>query len=217
MQAEKIAALHDTGEFQLLSGTVDSIDGQYRIATEVRHYSATRAFSCVIAPRVDDVVLFSVDAAQQCHILSIIERPGASDVNLDFPGDVTLGTRSGQLSIHADQDLNLVSRQGISQVAESYTLAAKKALLSIDDITAVGSNLVSKVRHVRTIADKVETVATHWLQKLKNSFRQVEGVDQFKTRDAIHTVENLHSLRTRQSVMLAEKDIRMDAERIHMG
>jgi len=217
MQAEKIAALHGAGEFQLQSGTIESIDGHFRIAAGDRHYAATRAFSCVITPRVGDIVLFSFDAGQQCHILSIIERPGASDAHLDFPGDVTLGTRSGQLSIHSGQDINLVSRRGISQVAESYTLAAKKALLSIDDITAVGSTLVSKIGHLRTIADKVETVATHWLQKLKHSFREVEGVDQLKTRDAIHTVENLHSLRTRQSVVLAEKDIRMDAERIHMG
>ena len=76
---------------------------------------------------------------------------------------------------------------------------------------------MSKIGQVKTIADRVETVAMHWLQKLTHSFRQVEGVDQLKTRDSIHTVENLYSMRSRQAAILAKKDIKVDAERIHMG
>jgi hypothetical protein len=33
----------------------------------------------------------------------------------------------------------------------------------------------------------------------------------------IQTVKNLYSMRSRQAAILAEKDIKVDAERIHMG
>ncbi len=63
----------------------------------------------------------------------------------------------------------------------------------------------------------LETVATHWLQKLKNSLRQIDGLDQLKTRDSLHSIDNLYSMRAKQAAILAKKDIKMDAERIHMG
>ena len=217
MHAENLAAIHGASDFRIQSGTIEAIGEPYRILSEAERYSAKRAFGCVFEPRVNDVVLFSIDTRQQCHILSIIERPGASDAKLSFPGDVTFSTANGQLNMHANRGINMVSEQGISQVSETYTLATKRALFSVDDLTAVGSNLVAKIRQVRTIAGRIETVAGHWLQKLTNSFRQVAGVDQVKSRDAIHTVKNLYSMRSRQAVILAKKDIKVDAERIHMG
>jgi hypothetical protein len=217
MQTEKIAAIHESSELQLQSGKIESSDDCYRVLAQGRHYSALRAFSCLVEPRVDDVVLFSIDTRKQCHILSIIERPQASDTNLEFPGNVTIGSANGQLNMHANQGINMVSQQDISQVAESYTLVAKKALLSTDEMTVVGSTLVARIKNVRSFADRIETVAGNWLQKLTNSFRYIEGVDQLKARDAIHTVKNLYSMRSRQAAMLAKKDIKIDAERIHMG
>jgi hypothetical protein len=217
MYAEKITGINSNSEFQLESGTIESIGESYRIVTPGRQYSAQRAFSCLVEPQPKDIVLFSVDARQQCHILSIIERPDSCDTALSFPGDVTLSANQGALQMHAQQGIDMISQQGISQVAESYTLASKKALFSVDELTAVGSTLVSRISCVRTIAERVETVAGQWLQKLTNSFREIEGVDQLKARDSIHTVRNLYSMRSRQAAILAQKDIKMDAERIHMG
>ena len=217
MKADTITAINIASQIQLQSGKVESTGKFYRILTRDRYYSASRAFGCLVEPMANDTVVFSVDARQHCHILSIIERPGSNNTQLTFPGDVTLRADNGELSIQASQGLNMVSMQSINQVAETYTLATKKALLSINDLTAIGHTLVSKFRHVQTIADRIETVAVHWLQKLTYSFRQVEAVDQLKTRDSIHTVKNLYSMRSKQAAILAKEDIKMDAERIHMG
>ena len=217
MKAENITPINETGEFHLQSGTIESSGELYHIVSGNRHYSATRAFSCLVEPRAGDAVLFSVDTRQQCHILSILERPNASDARLAFPGDVTLSADRGQINLQSQRGLNVVSNGEINQVAERFSLVSKKGLINIADLTAVGSTLVSKIERVQTFAERLETVAGHWLQKLKNSFRQVDGVEQVRVRDSMHEVKNLHSLRARQSVMLAKKDIRMDAERIHMG
>jgi len=76
---------------------------------------------------------------------------------------------------------------------------------------------VATKANVTTIAEKIDTVAKTLLQKLKNSIRTIEGVDQTNAQDAITTVRNLYSLRSRQAAILARKDIKIDAERIHMG
>lgn len=218
MQAEKITKIHTISEIQVQSGTIQCIDEQsYQILGQGGTYSATRAFSCLVEPIPGDKVLFSIGPAQQCHILSIIERLDSTQTSLSFPGEVTINAEHGQLSLNGQQGLNISSMQKITLASEEYSLIAKKALFAIDSLTAVGSTVVAKIRNVKTIADTVETVADNLLQKLKNSFRLVDGVDQKKSRDVIHTVKNLYSMRSKQAAILAKKDIKIDAERIHMG
>ena len=217
MKAENITPINETGEFQLRSGRIETAGELYRIVCDNRHYSADRAFSCLLEPRVDDIVLFCIDSWQHCHILSIIERPHANDAKLAFPGDVTFSADQGKLDIEARTGLNLVSRRELNQVAESFSVVSRKGLISIDDLTAIGSSLIGRIKRIQTYADRLETVAGHCLQKLKNSIRLVDGVDQLRAGNVMHEVGNLFSLRSKQSVMLAKKDIRMDAERIHMG
>ena len=217
MRADTITAINTPGQVLLQSGKIESDGEFYRIIAGDGVYSASRAFSCLVQPRINDTVLFSIDARQHCHILSIIERPGDDATRLTFPGDVMLDSDNGGVSINARQGLNLVSGQDLNQVAENYRLTAANALLNVGDLTAIGNTFAAKIKTVRTFADSVETIAKRWLQKLTHSFRQVEGVDQLKTRDSIHTIKNLYSMRSRQAAILARKDIKMDAERIHMG
>lgn len=218
MQAEKIAVLHGTSHFELVSGTIESVDTHgYRILCDTGLYRAGRAFSCFVEPMQGDIVLFSIDAQRQCHILSILERPGNDAASLVFPGDVTLSANQGQLNLNARQGVAISADENISMASEEYTLLAKKGMVSVDQLNAIGTSLVSKIRNVRTIADTLETIAGHLVQKLRNSFRQVECVDQSQSRDRISTVKNLYSMRSKQAAILAEKDIKMDAERIHMG
>ena len=113
--------------------------------------------------------------------------------------------------------MNLVSAESINQVAENYSLATRRALLNIESATAVGKKLVATITQVQTFAERVETVAVNWLQKLTHSLRQVGGVDQVNAGDSIHTVDNLYSMRSKQAAILAKKDMKVDAERIHMG
>lgn len=218
MQTEKISAIHSDLQSQILSGTIESIDIiGYRIVSEAGHFIAGRAFSCIVEPRLADTVLFSLGPSRQCHVLSIIERPGCTDISLEFPGNVTVNTQQGELSLNGSQGINMSSSQSINMTSEEVNLMANKGLLNIASLRAVGSVLVAQINNVQTYAHSLETVAEHWLQKLKNSFRQIEGVDQMKTKDSLHTIENLYSMRSKQAAILAKKDIKMDAERIHMG
>ena len=217
MQAENITPIQSLAEIQVQYGTIQSSNGRnYQTLGHSGTCWATPAFSCLVKPITGDRVLFSTDTDGQGHILSIVERLDSTETNLNFPGDVTLNAQ-GQLHLNGQQGINISSQQQINLVSEEYSLIAKKALFGVECISAFGSKLVAKISHVQTIADTMETVAGHCLQKLKNSFRLIEGVDQQRAGDVIHTVKNLYSMRSRQAAILAKKDIKIDAERIHMG
>ena len=218
MLAEKVSDIHPLTETKICSATVLSIDEQgYQIAGLDGEFLAKRAFTCLVEPMAGDKILFSIDTGLDCHVLSIIERPDSVDTQLVFPGNVTMNASQGQLNLNGQQGVNISSAQSINQSAQEYNLIADKALLCIDSFNFVGSKLVAKIKNLQTYADTLETVAGNLLQKLKNSFRIIEGVDQSKCKDAIHTVDNLYSMQTKQAAILAKKDIKMDAERIHMG
>lgn len=218
MKAEKVSAINNSSQFQIQSGTIDAIDQKgYIIQAQNGHHHASRAFSCIVEPEIADTVMFSIDERLQCHILSILERPQDQKTHLDFPGDVTLNASNGQMQLNASQELNISTEKEMNLMSEEMSLISRKALFNIESLRAIGSTLVSRINNVQTFASSLETVAEHWLQKLKNSFRQVDGVDQFKARDSIHTVQNLYSMRSKQAAILAKQDIKMDAERIHMG
>ncbi len=218
MQTEKVTAINTARELKLHSGTIEAIhELEYEVLGPGGHYSATRAFSCIVEPRLADTVIFSIDERLKCRVLSILDRADDQLTHLDFPGDVTLNASQGQMQLNASQGLNISTEREMNLLSEEFTLMAKKGLLNIESLRAVGTTLLLKVKNLQTFAHSLETVADHWLQKLKNSFRQIEAVDQLKTRDSIHTVQNLYSMRSRQAAILAKKDIKMDAERIHMG
>ena len=166
---------------------------------------------------LDDLVLFSTDERLRGHILSILVRHKTKGTCLDFPADVTVKAGQGQLHMNASQGLSLSTQQEMDLLAEKVSVNAEKGLLNIKILNVIGSTLVSRINNVQVFVRSLETVAEHWLQKVKNSFRQIEGVDQLKTKDSLHTIENLYSMRSKQAAILAKKDIKMDAERIHMG
>ena len=217
MQAKNIIPIISNSDAQVQYGTVLTIDKLgYKVQGQTNHYLASRAFSCMVEPIPGDKVMFSTQGALS-HILSIIERPDSVETLLSFPGDVFLNTEQGQLSLNGKRGINISSQKNITQVSEEYSLITKKAFFSIDSLNAVGSKLMSKFGNIQTYSDSIETVSENLLQKLKNSFRLIEGVDQSQSRDVINTVENMYCMRSKQAAILAEKDIKVDAERIHMG
>ncbi len=220
MHAEKIVALnHETSGASILYALVESnADHQrYRISDEYGQHLAVRAFSCLIEPLPGDTVLYSRDARQGCHILSIIDRPGRVDARLLFDGDVTIQSAHGDVNLAAAQNASISARNNLSQIADDYSLMARQSLINIDDLKLVGRSLLSRFDKLHSISGQVENIADHLVQRFKNVFRCVSQVDHSRSREVIQDVENLYALRSKQATILAKSDIKIDAERIHMG
>ena len=54
-------------------------------------------------------------------------------------------------------------------------------------------------------------------QRIKNSFKTVEGLDQQTSLNFLQTIGKTLSIRSRDAVITARKDVKIDGERIHMG
>jgi hypothetical protein len=218
MHAEKLYTYKNDKTITIEYGTINEVSGtQYVVQSDEEFFTASRAFSCIINPQVGDKVMFSIDQHDQSCILSIIDRPTDSAASLSFQGDVSINSQQGSISIAGDQGVQLASPKEVTMVAHDLHVAASKGTMQIDDLTTLGDQLTSHISKIRIFAKTIDSVADRLSQRLKNSFRMIEGVDQTRAGDVLTSIKNLFSLRSRQSAILAKKDIKIDAERIHMG
>ena len=218
MYAEKLTAFKANESIRIEYGTVQDVSGdEYAIKTCAGVFSASCAFSCVIRPEAGDRVICSRDEYSHCCILSIIERPTGNDASVSFPGNVNINAPHGSVTIAGDQGLQLTSAKSLNMIAGDLNVAAGKGIVNVADVMAIGNQFTGNISKIRIFADTIDSVAERLSQKLRNSFRMIEGVDQTRAGEVLTTVKNLFSLRSRQSAMLAKKDMKIDAERIHMG
>lgn len=217
MQAEKVIPLNGHVRVEMAYGTVQALcDGRYIVHGDNGECIAKRAFSCVVQPEPGDRVMYSF-TDYETHILAVIDRPNNSDATLSFQGDVTLHTQQGKISIAGDEGVQLASSDEVTMVSKELNVVANKGVVNVADLTTVGEQISSNIKWVKLFASSIDTVAERLSLRLKHSFRQIEGVDQTKAGEMLTTIKNLFSLRSRQTAILAKKDIKVDAERIHMG
>jgi hypothetical protein len=218
MHAEKLTAFKANESIRIEYGTVHDVsEDKYFIQTCAGVFTASRAFSCVIRPESGDRVIYSRDEYSHCCILSIIERPTGTDASVSFPGNVNIHANNGSVTIAGDQGLQLASAKSLNMVAGDLNVAAGKGTVNVADILAIANQFTGNISKIRIFADTIDSVAERLSQKLRNSFRMIEGVDHTRAGEVLTTVRNLFSLRSRQAAMLAKKDMKIDAERIHMG
>lgn len=218
MYAENISPIHSKSDSSMKLATVKSInDSQVLILSDSGIHTATIAFSCLVKPKVGDSVMVSYVEQIGAVIVAIISRTQSNDVELEFENDVSLISKQGDVHLGANKSINLSSESSLNVLSDELSLIASKGLLNIKTATFNSDKLTSTINAITTMAKTVDTVADRMTQHLKHSIRQIQGVDQTKAGEALLTVKNLFSLRAKQTAVLAKKDIKIDAKRIHMG
>ena len=189
-----------SAEPRLEYGTVASASPELTVALSANASArvARRAKSCLVAAEAGDRVLCSVDG-ETVFILAVLE--GATDTKL---------VAEGNLSLHAAGTLSLAS--------DALELRAKSGLVAIEELRAFGRELDATFGgKVGLFAEKLETRVTTLLQRAKQAYRFVEGLDQ--TRAGVFDVraESLAAIRGETTIMAARVLAKLDGEQVKIG
>jgi hypothetical protein len=180
-------------------------------------FVATEAFSCLVKPQAGDKIMYTRDPEGGCYILAILERPTGSDALLSFPGDVTVQSKKGNVSITAASGIDLATGSTISMRASEVSVSAVNGRLNVLDLQAIGDSFTGTLNRVHLISDAVDVVAQRVTQRLKSCYRWVEEIEHIMAGQMIHKVSNLFSVRARQTAITAKDDVKIDGERVHLG
>jgi hypothetical protein len=215
-QLKKQANPEPVLDFAMVTGERDS---GYAVLAGEETYAARKAAGCLVKPEPGDSVLISLDAFGRCFILTVLERGenGALRTDLDLTGDVNLTVHGGKLRLSADEDLTLGARNELSVTSGKLSVHAGEGEASFDRVSLLTRILTTQAKRIKRIADTCEEFFDTLTQRLTNCFRSIQDHDETQAGSARQVVSETWLVQTRNTAMMAEQDVKIDAEHIDLG
>ena len=186
------------------------------VATSRGSLRCKRAVGCLVAPAVGDFVLVAGSPSGACFVLSVLERE-AADATLSVDGNLELSIGAGALRVVARDGIDLLTPRKLELAGQAIELTAERARMVVDELSYLGSALVSELGRVRTRATAVDTVIGRLTQRVKASFRRVDEIDQLDAGRIDHKAKETMTLRAKCALVNATEIVRVDGEQIMMG
>jgi hypothetical protein len=191
-----------------VSGRIIKIqDGHIHIEYQGQIINAQKAFSCLVEPKLHDTVLFCQDQHQQAYVIAILQREEDDSMHLQLAPNTTLAS-SEKLTLHSEQ---------INQLSVKSLLKTKEATLDFQQGLIKGEKLHSHIRHIHSISDLINTMAKQAIQKFNTYVRKSETSDQVQAAQMGRKVDGLYTMNSKHTIMVSQKDTKIDGEHIHMG
>jgi hypothetical protein len=200
---------------------VRSNDGEHR---------AQVAPSCLLLPESGDSVLLCLTPdlplagvrdgmlVLPCHqhILAVLARADAAQASVLLPGGVRLATQAGSLRIEG-QEIEIAATTGLKASTPQLTLEAVRGDLRFGHANASAGSVTACIGELRMFARNLTTQVDRLVQKVRNSFRTVDELDDLHAGRTRWEVEGHAQLHARQVTLLAEGAVKVDGQRIDLG
>ncbi len=186
------------------------------VETQSGLVNAGVAFGYLVAPAAGDRVLVS-RSPRECYVITVLERPSNQDMAIEFPRNVRLKAPSGLMEIASGKDLNLIAAEEARFTSTRMHITGGELAITSETLSACTRHVEAHSNSVRIISDTIDTVARRISQRVDTLMRWVEGVETLHIGSLIQTVRKALITHSEQTVMTAKGDMRIDAERIHMG
>ncbi len=199
-------------------GTVRRIDQDHlAVVTPSGEVRCHRAVSCLVEPKLDDTVLVAAADDGRAWVLAVLDRDDRQTTRVAVEGDLELRLRDGSFTVAAQNGVGIVAGQEVSVVSGRFHLNAVNGSVALQRLTYVGRLLHSEIERVKSFADTLDSVLGRLSQRVKRSYRTVEELEQLKARQLDVQVETTMSLRGENTLVTAEKLVKVDGEQIHLG
>jgi hypothetical protein len=206
-----------TAECTLESAVVKGVaENTVMIASESGAINARCAFSCLVRPVAGDKVLISRSPGE-CFVLAVLERADSPDLDLDFPGNVSLNTALGGITLNSTGDLAMITAGTNRIVAADTQMTSGDLTVAANHLTTRVSRLDACLEEVSIVAGTIMNVAHLITQRADVVTRWVENIEVLTIGNLFQNVRKTLSSHAHEAVITATTDLRIDAERIHMG
>lgn len=197
------------GRIRLIQG------GLYWVETGSGILKSRRASSCLMEPQSSDLVLLYGEDNGDAFILAVLERETGTQTSLIFEEGVSIKVQKGDFNVAA---------QGIRLASEDFALSSAemqidslKGKVRIMDLSFLGKALNSRIQRIRWVAEFCDSVVDRLSARVKRSYRMIEDFEQTRAGRVVCIVKDTLFMKGKQSIIMAEKRIKMDAEKIHLG
>lgn len=200
----------------LFKGRIRMVQGEYYwVEAGSGILKSRKAPSCLIEPRSSDLVLLYGDRDGDAYILAVLERDRGGRTSLVFEEGLSIKIQNGDFKVAAE-NIQFAGREFSLSTAE-IRIDSLKGRVRIMDLSFLGKALNSQVRRIRWAAEFCDSVVNRLSQRVQRSYRFIEDFEQTRAGRVLCLVKNTLFMKGKQSIITAEKRIKMDAEKIHLG
>ncbi|MBF0470254.1 MAG: DUF3540 domain-containing protein [Gammaproteobacteria bacterium] len=189
--------------------------GHYAVLCSRGLVMAKKAASCLIKPAVGNKVMVVIKG-QEHYILSVLERENV-ELEIEAEGGMTFRAKQGNLSLLASDSIHSLcggehqmTAANMNQITGHYQLAANQIDTKAVNYQLNGQKAVVSVADVSLLCDRMT-------QKVDQLYRWVTTIETSHIGNLMQSVKNSLCIRSKNSVITAKGDMKIDAERIHMG
>ena len=181
-------------------------DDEYLVQTDDGIYRAYVASSCMLRPDLyDKVLLFN---GTESYIISVL-RHISSDYHFSLGKDSVCDCTEGNL---------LIKARNISLESEcDFEINSAKICQKSEDFKIESKSIREDGERILVKSDRIEIQANIFIQRLNKLLRWVKDFQNCTIGRLKYLVSGLVWLKGNDAVILAEKKVRIDGEKINLG
>lgn len=175
---------------------------------------ARQAAGCLVEPGPGDVVLILRQNAGVNYVLNVLEKkdPGRA---LRFPGDLALDVSQGRCTLQA-QDLDMTGLRSTALRGREVTLAGQEGRLRFVGLDVLARTLEARIQDIQSLGEKIQIAASNLTSRLGRVLR-LTGHELHRAKSVRTEVEQRFAVQAKQVSVLAEEEVCVDGEKIHLG
>lgn len=214
----KPAAEPATTTHSLCTATVTGVSGEHFLLDHSRFSQAQAAASCLLEPVAGDTVLIThADNGAPCYILAILQRGAQADSgHLRLPGGNQLASDAEGLRLQANSlSLNAASQLDLNSAG--LNINAVSAGVNIKHWQGCFDTIESHAVNVRFTAKTLSSQVGRMIQRLMESFRKTEGLDETRAGRVRVSAQDHHHVDAGHLTHTARGFVKIDGKKIDLG
>lgn len=194
-------------------------EGMFMVDTALGEIKATRAASCLMEPRPGDAVITFIDVPGRNFVLAVLERSreGNPATELRFDGPVNVHVDKGDLTLTSEGNMMLAPRGVLSCVSDKLKIHTENCSAKVNRFQYTGRLLQIQIERLKTVAVFADQIFRRLTQRLESSFKFVKEQDELQAGSSRVLVEDLMTMHAKNSLIMAEENVTVNAEQIHLG
>lgn len=224
---EKKADIHESSQrtpapdLSLVRGRVLFADkNRFTVMTETGPHVCQSAASCLVRPENEDLVLVAMPSRpkEMAYILAVLERAETDTVmEIDLRCGARLAAKNGKVEIEAGTELRLSAGVQLEASARKISIVSDAAHWLTHTFSLLGKTIETVCSVWRESSKERETVSETWTQRLGDSYRHVEELDETQAGTSRTIARETALLHGRVSYVQAEEFVKLDGQEVHLG
>lgn len=203
--------------YGLSTATVKAVSGDLIVLRHSEHAEGRLAASCLLAPEPGDTVLIThAEHAAPAYILAVLERARPQAAELNLPGGNTLSSNSQGLTLHS-QTLNLNTAGKLQMNSSEVDINAASGSMRVKHWQGWFDTAETHAVNVKFTAKTLSSQVGRLIQRLVESFRRTEGLDETRAGRVHVSAQDHHHVNAGHITHTARGFVKIDGSKIDLG